>query len=305
MSESPQNPHSQLGVFALVGAFALWGVLVLYLRELAEISPLQIMACRLCFCCVFVSAWLCVRGDFGEVLAALSDPGTRLRLAATAALISGNWLLFTWAVTNNHVVEASLGYFINPLVNVLLGVLVLRERLRLLQWCAVALAMCAVAYLGWLAHAPPFIALMIALTFGAYGLLRKTVMVSALSGLAAETLLATPFGLAYLAYCEVYGPSVLQTASAGTLALLVGSGIVTAIPLWLFSFGARRLSYSTVGLLQYIAPSMQLALGVFVLGEPLQQARLGGFMLIWCACALYAFDGFWSSRREVPARAGR
>ncbi|MET0391456.1 MAG: EamA family transporter RarD [Polyangiales bacterium] len=293
---------STRGLIALLIAFSTWGVLVLYLRLLHHVPAGQIMACRLVFCAVFVSLFLWARGAFSEVVSALRNPQVRRRLFASAALISVNWLVFTWAVTHDHVIEGSLGYFINPLVSVLLGVLVLRERLRRAQWLAVAIAACGVAYMTWLAGAVPWLALVLAVSFGAYGLLRKTVQVDAMAGLAAETLLIAPLGFAYLVYCELQGVGPLRHAeSLTTLGLLAGSGIVTAVPLWLFSYGARRVPLATVGLMQYIAPSLQLVFGIAVFNERFDQSRAVGFAFIWLALALYAFDGLYS-RERVPAR---
>jgi len=289
--EPAASAEAARGVGALLTAFCSWGVLVLYLRELQSVPALQIMAYRLVFCCVFMLIFLRVRGTLADVSRALRERAVRWRLLATAVLISINWLLFTWAVTHGHVLESSLGYFINPLVNVLLGVLVLGERLRRVQWLAVALAAAGVMYLTWLAHTPPWLALVLALSFGSYGLLRKTVAVEAMAGLAAETLLVAPLGLAYLVYCEWTGSGALQHARASTVVLLIGSGLVTAVPLGLFSYGARRVTYATVGLLQYLAPSIQLLLGVWVFRERFDAARANGFALIWAALAVYAFDG--------------
>ncbi|HTU59089.1 MAG TPA: EamA family transporter RarD, partial [Polyangiales bacterium] len=190
----------QRGVAALLGCAAIWGALPIYLHALQGLSATLIIAYRLVLCCVFVVAWLRVRGELATVRAALADRSTRLRLAASALLISSNWLVYVWAVSQGRVVEASLGYFITPLLNVVLGVLVLHERLRRMQWAAVAFAALGVLYLTLRAGAPPFIALSLALSFSAYGLLRKTVPVEALSGLAAETLLITPLGAAYVVW---------------------------------------------------------------------------------------------------------
>jgi len=289
------------GVFALLGAFSIWGLLPLYLRTLRDVSPFMILVSRSCCCCVFVNVVLWMSGSLGAVFAALSEPRTCLRLVATSLLISVNWLVFTVAVASGHVVEASLGYFINPLVNVLFGVLVLRERLRVLQWVAVAMAACGVVYLAWLAHAPPFIALTLAVTFSAYGLLRKTLAVASLPGLAAETLVVLPLGLAYWGYCEWSGQGVVSRLPAVTLGLLLAGGVVTAVPLWLFTHGARLVRYSTVGLFQYLAPSLQLASGVLVLGESLSAARFTGFAIIWAACVLYTLDSVLSVRGSAAA----
>jgi chloramphenicol-sensitive protein RarD len=286
------------GVFALLGAFVTWGLMVLYLRQLAHVPPLQIIMYRAIFCCVFVFGFLRVRGDLSEVWAALLDPGVRKRLIASALCISINWLTFTWAVTNSHVVESSLGYYINPLVNVLLGVVVLGERLRRIQWLSIALAAAGVVYLAWLAQAPPFIALVVAFSFGVYGLIRKTVAVGALAGLAAETLLVLPLGVLYLVGCEWSGTGVIARGDGLSLGLLIASGVITAVPLALFSYGARLVPYSTVGLLQYISPTIQLLFGVYLYGEAFDASRALGFACIWAALALYAAEGL-SRRRAV------
>lgn len=290
------------GLSALITAFTIWGLLPLYLRELSAVPAGQIMAYRLVLCCVVVLGFLALRGELGSVHGALRQPGTRLRLGASALLISLNWLLYVWAIQNGRVIESSLGYFINPLVNVLLGVLVLRERLSRVQWGAVALAAAGVVYLTWQAGAPPWIALVLALSFGGYGLVRKTIAVDSLAGLGSETLLLTPFGLAYLAWCELSGHGVLRVLGPWPLCLLLLSGVATAVPLALFSYGARRVRLSTVGVCQYIGPSIQLGLGIVLFAEPFGLSRAIGFALIWAALALYAGNGLWQGR-QLAARA--
>jgi chloramphenicol-sensitive protein RarD len=195
------------------------------------------------------------------------------------------------------VVETSLGYFINPLVNVLLGVLLLSERLNAAQWTAVTIAAAGVAWLTWTAGHPPWISLTLAFSFGLYGLVRKVISVDALAGFATETLLLAPLGIGYIVWCEIAGGGVLSNAGSGLYSLLVIGGPITAIPLVLFAFGARRIPYSTVGLLQYIGPTIQLILAVFAFGEPFSGPRVAGFVLIWTALALYAADGLWRSRK--------
>jgi chloramphenicol-sensitive protein RarD len=288
--------ESRRGLAAALGAFVIWGLLPVYLRPLAQVDALQITANRLVWCCLFVLGWLALRGELGQVRAALAVRATRWRLVASALLISINWIMYVWAVTHAHVVESSLGYFINPLVNVLLGVAMLSERLNRAQWSAVALAALGVSYLAWLAGRPPWIALVLALSFGLYGLLRKTVAVDALAGLAAETALIAPIGVAYLVASELDGSAALGHQGAAVSALLLGGGPVTAIPLALFAFGARRIRYATLGLLQYVGPSLQLVLGVVLYGEPFTAARALGFGLIWLALLLYAADGLWRAR---------
>lgn len=296
MQSTPASSERQRGLLALIGAFSTWGFLPLYLRPLRAVPPVEVMCHRLLWCCLFVLALLALRGELGQVRAALRDGKTRARLCASAAFISCNWLLYVWSVTSGHVVEGSLGYFVNPLVNVLLGVAVLRERLERVQWFAVAVAAGGVAYLTWLGGRPPWIALGLAGSFGTYGLIRKTVAVEALAGLASETLLIAPLGLAYLVAGELSGHGVGLHAGGITLPLLIFGGPLTAVPLALFSYGARRVPYSTVGIVQYIGPTQQLLLGIFVFGEPFPPARAAGFALIWVALAIYAAHGLLRAR---------
>ncbi len=286
------------GFWAAVGAFLIWGLLPLYLHPLHQVPALQIMSQRLLWCCVFVNLWLLARGQAGRLRTALALPATRWRLMATALLVSTNWLLYVWGVNNGHVVETSLGYFINPLVNVLLGVLVLHERLNRIQWTAVALAASGVIYLSVQSGAPPWIALALALTFSAYGLLRKMVAVDAITGLGAETLLIAPLGLAYLLWLEAQGTGVFGHVSRTLDLLLFLGGLITAVPLALFAYGARLIPYSTIGLIQYIGPTLQLLLGIFLFREPFTLARAIGFALIWAALLVYAADGLLRARRQ-------
>jgi chloramphenicol-sensitive protein RarD len=285
------------GLLALLTAFCTWGLLPLYLRGLRAVPALEVMSHRLLWCCACVLSTLAVRGELGRVWSALRERTTCIRLALSALCISTNWVVYVWAIANDHVIEASLGYFINPLVNVLLGVALLGERLERVQWLAVAVAAAGVSYLTWLAGAPPWIALVLAASFGCYGLVRKTINVESLVGLGSETLLLAPFGLLYLASIEHAGRSVALHASGATLPLLIAGGPLTAIPLALFAYGARRVAYSTVGIVQYVGPTIQLLLGVFLFGEPFSGARAVGFCLIWTALAIYAGHGLWRMRR--------
>jgi len=293
----PSSTLDGRGLAAACGAFVIWGVLPIYLKWLQAVPVLQVTAHRLVWGCLVALGWLGVRGELKYLWAALRDPRVRLRLFLSAALISANWITYVWGVANNRVVETSLGYFINPLFNVLLGVVALSERLNRAQWSAVALAAFGVAYLTWSAGHPPWISLVLAFTFGTYGFVRKVIQVDALAGFGAETLLLLPFGVAYLIWCETAGTGSLGHSSLTIDTLLVLGGPITAIPLVLFAFGARRIPYSTVGLLQYIGPTLQLLLGVFAFHEPFGGARLIGFSLIWSGLAIYAIDGVWRSRK--------
>lgn len=290
-------PGARAGLGAAIGAFVLWGVFPLYFLPLAQVPALEIMAHRIVWCCLLVFAWLGVRGELGEVRAVLADRVARTRLAASGLLISVNWLIYIWAVTNGHVIDASLGYFINPLLNVVLGVLVLGERLNRTQKIAVGLAAVGVLYLGVLAGRPPWIALALAASFGMYGLIRKVVAVGSVSGLATETLMLAPFSAAFLVWLAVRGTGALGPSPLHVDAMLIGSGVITAVPLVLFAYGARRIPLSTVGLVQYIGPSLQFLLGVIVFREAFDAARGLGFAIIWGALAIYAIDGLWRSRR--------
>jgi chloramphenicol-sensitive protein RarD len=303
-ASQPSSPVSTRtdprGLAAAASAFFIWGLLPLYLKALQGVPILQVTAHRIVWGCVFAFLWLRVRGEMGQVWAALRDPTTRWRLCASATLISVNWITYVYGIAANRVVETSLGYFINPLFNVLLGVVILSERLNAAQWTAVAIATAGVGWLTWSAGHPPWISLMLAFSFGLYGFVRKVIRVDALAGFGSEALLLAPVALSYLIWCELAGNGVMTNGSVGLYALLMVGGPLTAVPLVLFAFGARRIPYSTVGLLQYIGPTIQLMLAVFAFGEPFQGPRVLGFVLIWTALALYAGDGLWRARK-MPA----
>jgi len=288
------------GLAAAATAFFIWGLLPLYLKALQSVPILQITAHRIAWGCLFAFLWLRMRGEIGQVWAALRDPTTRWRLCASAALISANWITYVYGIAANRVVETSLGYFINPLFNVLLGVVILSERLNAAQWTAVAIAAAGVGWLTWSAGHPPWISLMLAFSFGLYGFVRKVIRVDALAGFASEALLLAPVALSYLIWCELAGSGVMTNGGIGLYLLLMIGGPLTAVPLVLFAFGARRIPYSTVGLLQYIGPTIQLMLAVFAFGEPFRGPRVAGFVLIWTALAIYAGDGLWRARK-MPA----
>ncbi len=289
------------GVAATAVAFLIWGVFPLYIAGLSRVSALQITAHRVVWSCVFVLALLAVRRQLGSISEAAKLPGVLLRLASSAILVSVNWLAFVWAVNHNQTVEVSLGYYINPLLNVVLGIVVLNERLNRMQWIAIVIATAGVAYLTFETGRVPWIAFAVATSFAAYGLIRKVARVEALPGLAIEMIILAPFAVAYLIWCEVKGIGSFAHSGSFIDTLLVLSCVVTATPLALFSYGARLLPYSTVGILQYIAPSLQLVCAVFLLGEPFQRARAVGFALIWLALIVYAIDGITRSRRAAPA----
>jgi chloramphenicol-sensitive protein RarD len=294
---------SPRGLAAGTVAFTIWGLFPVYLHPLSAVPALQVIAHRVCWSCLFILLWMLARGQLGRLSVTLTHPALLARLTLTALLVSGNWLLYVWSVTHAHIVDTSLGYYINPLMNVALGVLVLHERLNRAQWTAVALAASAVLYLAVLAGRPPWISLTLAVTFSLYGLLRKVIRVDALPGLATETLLLMPLALAYLGWCQASGSGAFTPGAPAIAALLIGSGLVTAIPLFLFAFGARALPYSTLGVLQYIAPSLQLLCGVLLYHESFGAALAAGFALLWVALLIYAVDGLRGARAAVRAAA--
>jgi chloramphenicol-sensitive protein RarD len=290
---------SRRGLAAASAAFTIWGLFPVYLHPLRGVPAIQVIAHRIAWSCVLLLAWMLLRGDLGRLAATLASPRLLARLTLTAMFISINWLVYVWSVTHGHIVDASLGYYINPLMNVLLGVLVLRERMNRTQWIAIALAAMAVAYLAVQAGRAPWIAFTLAVSFSMYGLLRKVISVDALPGLATETLLLLPLAVAYLVWCQLTGSGALVRSGPAVTALLIGSGLVTAVPLFLFAYGARLLPYSTVGVLQYIGPSLQLLCGVLFYGESFAPARAAGFALLWVALVIYAADGWWRSRAPL------
>jgi len=287
------------GYTAALTAFGIWGLFPLYLIGLRNVSATQITAHRIVWSCVFVLGWLVMVGEFGKLREAFSRPGVLLRLVASAFFIAVNWIGFAWAVNNHHVLEVSLAYFIGPLLNVLLGIFVLRERLNGAQWVSVAFAAAGVAYLTFIAGRTPWIALMVGSSFAFYGLIRKTVSIDALPGLAVETILLTPFAAGYLIWSEMHGAGVLGHSSTLVDALLLAGGVITSVPLVLFAFGARQVPYSTIGVLQFIAPTLQLICGLVVFNEPFESSRATGFVLIWIGLAVYAGNALWRARPQV------
>ncbi len=284
------------GYTAAICAFVIWGFFPLYLIGLTRVSALQITAHRIAWSLVFVIAWLAVTRELPKLRAAMVRKEVLLRLAVSAFFICVNWIGFAWAVNHDRVLDVSLAYYIGPLLNILLGVFVLSERLDRMQWTAVAFAAAGVTYLAIIAGHAPWLALMVGASFALYGLIRKTVAVEALPGLAVETVLLTPFAVAYLIWCEAAGIGSFTHMSGLVDGLLLASGVVTAVPLVLFAYGARRIPLSTMGVIQFIGPSLQLLCGLVVFGEPFPRARAMGFVFIWIGLSIYAVNGWRKSR---------
>jgi chloramphenicol-sensitive protein RarD len=284
------------GVLTGLAAYGAWGLFPLYFPLLEPAGGVEIVAHRIVWSLLFIAVLLTVLRRWSHVRAAVRDRRTMLVLAVAAVLIAANWLTFVYGVNSGHVVETSLGYFVNPLVSVLLGVVVFHERLRRLQWVAVGIAALAVVVLTVDYGRPPWIALTLALTFGLYGLMKKLVRVEAAPGLFLETLVVVVPALVVLGVLQGDGSGTFGGAGAGHALLLVSSGVATAIPLLLFAASTRRIPLSTIGLLQYLTPLMQLAIGVFVYDEPMPAARLAGFVVVWVALAVFTVDSLRAAR---------
>lgn len=296
------QPIDRRGLLAAASAFALWGVFPLYWHLLKSVPSLQIIAHRVIWCAVFVVGYLLIADGRGWLRRALSGARVGRMLLASSLLISFNWGLYIWAVTHDRVVESSLGYFINPLVNVLLGVLVLHERLNRVQWLAVAVAALGVLWLALVHGQPPWIALALAVSFGLYGLIRKLAAVEAVPGLAVESLILLPLALGWVLYASAQGVGAFADGDLAIDGLLVVGGALTALPLIGFAYGARRIPYTLTGLLQYLSPTLQLLCGTLILGEAFDAQQAIGFACIWAALALYAGDS-WRRARLAAASA--
>ena len=287
------------GLLAALGAYLVWGLAPVYFKALREVPPVEILSHRVVWSLLLLAALVTGSRAWGQVVSALSSPRRAAVFGATTALISGNWLLYIWAVNSGHLLEASLGYFVNPLVNVLLGVAFLGESLNGRQKAAVAIAAAGVLWLVASYGRFPWISLALALTFGLYGLARKKAGIGALTGLLVETALLAPLALAYLWIRASAGVGAFGSAP-GTTALLASAGVVTAVPLVWFAVGVQRLRLSTMGFLQYLAPTCQFALAVWLYREPFSAAHAVTFGFIWASLALYSFDAV-ASRRAAPA----
>jgi len=287
------------GLFFGLGAYLLWGVLPLYFKALAHVSPGEILGHRIIWSLLFLGALVTIFRRWTAIRAALANRRVLLTLLATSVLIAVNWLVFIIAVVTGHVLEGSLGYYLNPLVNILMGVVLLGERLTRPQIAAALLAAAGVAVLAAGAGGGLWISLTLAASFATYGYLRKVAPVDALEGLSIETMLLIPFALGWLIWLQVQGTSGFGSWSLTTDTLLVLGGAITAIPLLLFTAAAKRLPLSTLGFLQYIAPSLQFLGAVLLFGEVLTPAHIICFAAIWTALAIFTIDGW---RRSVARR---
>ena len=286
------------GVLYACLAYAAWGLLPIFFKQLSHVSAFEVVAHRMVWALVFLLCVLLLLKRWAWLRDLTRQPKVLLSFGVSALLLSVNWSVYVWAVQNAHVLDASLGYFILPLVNVAFGFIFLKERPRRVQWLAMALAAAGVIWLTLQAGRLPWIALLLAATFGIYGLLRKLAPLGALEGLTLETLLLSPFAAATLAWWAWHGQGALVQGHAPTMAWLLLAGPLTAIPLLLFAAGARRIPMATLGILQYISPSLQLLVGVWLYDEVLAPVRAIGFCLIWVALVVYSVDSWWSARLQ-------
>lgn len=302
MTPSAHTPAQTRGALAAALCYFLWGLVPLYWTQLAHVNPFELVAHRHVWSLVFLGLVIAVQGGFGAVAAAL---GTRRQVAiniVSAFLLTANWLVYVWGVNTGRVIDCSLGYFLVPLVNVAAGRFVLHEHLRRAQWIAIGLAAGGVVLMIVQLGRVPWIALALACSWGGYSLLRKKSPLGAITGLTVETLLLAPLAVGFLAWQQHSGAGALGRVDLRTHALVLSAGVITAIPLLLFAYGAKRIRLSTLGLLQYLAPSVQLALAVFVYHEPFSRSRALSFGLIWAALALYTADNILGQRRGRALR---
>ena len=290
------------GFLAALAAYGLWGLLPIFFKLLHHVGPFELVAQRVIWSLVLILILLAARRALGPLWAALSTPRLLLPLTASSLFIAINWTTYIWAVNDDHVIAASLGYFLNPLVNVALGVLVLKERLRRGQTLAIGVAAIGVAIMAAAALTTLWISIMLALSFAFYGLVRKLTPVAPMAGLGAETLILTPVALAYLGWLSGHGGLAFGQDSFTTIMLVV-SGAMTTVPLVLFAVAAHRLPMATLGLLQFVAPLLQFLCGVLLFGETLSHGQMVSFALIWLGLILFASDSMAAARRNRPATA--
>lgn len=288
------------GIISVLIAYAIWGFFPIYFKFLQQVPAIQIMAHRVIWSFVFVFLLVLFRRQLNDIRKRITWKIALLYLCA-GVIVSINWLIYVWGVNAGHIVETSLGYFINPLVSVLLGVVILKEKLRPLQWVPVIMAAVGVAYLTIQHGSLPWIALALALTFGTYGLLKKIAPLQALHGMMLETGFVFLPTFIYILVCEFQGVGAYGHAGLGNTLLLTATGIVTAVPLLFFADGAPRVPLTTLGLLQYIAPTLQFLNGVFIFHEPFSAYQLAGFSIIWLALVVFSLESFSVHRRLEQA----
>ncbi|GAB5381377.1 MAG: EamA family transporter RarD [Aliiglaciecola sp.] len=297
-----QDKTIKAGVLFALAAYGMWGFAPMYFKLLMELPAPEILVHRIVWSVAVLVLLVWTMGQKNKVIDALKNNRVLLILLASGLLLAANWLLFIWAINNDHLLDASLGYYINPLLNVFLGRIFLAEKLRRMQKLAVGLAVFGVLVLIFSYGQVPWIALILAVSFGIYGLLRKQVAVDSLPGLLIETVMMLPFALVYWVFFASELSNLFTNEMTLNL-LLIGAGIVTTAPLLCFTAAARRIRYSTLGFFQYIGPSIMFLLAVFLYGEPLHEARLVTFGFVWCALLLFSADSYRAYSQQKMALA--
>ncbi len=298
-SKAPRSEVTSGLLFGLL-AYGLWGTFPLYFSLFDELNPVEVVAYRITWSLIFCVILIAIFGDWRAVRSILRSPRQLALLGTASVAIAINWTTYVYSVSTNQVVEAALGYFINPLVTVAMGVVILRERLRRPQWSAVAIAAVGVVIIGVAKGAAPWVGLILAFSFGTYGLMKKLAGAGALPGLTVETLLLLPVAGVVLGYFQVHGGTAIATHGWGLGTLLALLGPVTAIPLMAYAAAANRLPLATVGILQYLTPTIIFIMGITIFGDSVSAFQLLGFCLIWTALAVFSYDTVRHSRRASP-----
>lgn len=296
-----EQQRSRQGVLLAIGAYTMWGIAPIYFKSIAEVSPLEILSHRVIWSFFLLAALLHFGRHWRSVRDIIKNKTKMMFLVSTAILVGANWLIFIWAVNSNHMLDASLGYYINPLINVLLGMVFLGERLRKLQWFAVVLAACGVLVQLIVFGSVPVVAIALAMSFGFYGLLRKKVSVEAQTGLFIETLVMLPAAAIYLLFIASSPTSNMLDNPMQLNTLLIAAGVITTLPLLCFTGAATRLKLSTLGFFQYIGPSLMFLLAVLIYGEPFTSDKAITFAFIWGALVVFSFDGLRNNRKSHKA----
>lgn len=299
LASEPKHQDSAGGLLNATAAFLLWGTFPIYWKQMSGVSAFELIAHRIVWSLLFlliVQAW---RHRYGAMLAAFASPRVLGLNLVSSLLLTANWTIYVWAVNRGHVIESSLGYFLVPIVNVAIGSIFLHEKLRPAQWLAIGFAAAGVLLLLFGVGYVPWIALSLAVTWAGYGVLKKHSPLGPIAGLTIETALLFPFAAAALLWWHHTGEGALGRVDARMHAFILSAGIVTAVPLLFFASGAQRLRLTTLGLLQYLSPTVQFLIGYFFYREPFDSAQFAAYALIWCGLILYTADGFWSQRKRL------
>lgn len=299
MSTGSRYSTASRGGLAATAAFLLWGVVPIYWKQMHGVSAFELIAHRIVWSLVFLLGVMAWRKSFAELRPAFTDARIFFNSLLASVLLAVNWTIYVWAVNAGHIIETSLGYFLTPLCNVALGFVFLHERLRRPQWTAIGFAVAGVALLLLRAGHVPWIALSLAGSWSLYGVFKKRSELGSIAGLTAETLALAPFALALLVWQDYRGVGALGHSDARMLAFVLGTGVVTTIPLLMFAYGAKRLRLATLGVFQYIAPSVQFLIGLFLYHEPFDSVRFQACLLIWCGLIIYTADSFWAQRNKL------